>query len=456
MTVGHIAPDGRHLLGHRIDSARLELVSILGYGAYGVVYRAVDVSRGYRSSRARQYAVKCLTTSGLDSRQRQFQRRELALHQLASEHPHVVAMRRIVEEGDSIYVIMDYCENGDLFGMITERQRYIGDDQLIKRVFLQIIDAVQYCHTLGIYHRDLKPENILCTNEGQDVYVADFGLATSERMSRDFGCGSTFYMSPECQGGIFDRLDSYSTQSNDVWSLGVILVNLTCGRNPWRQACPNDETFRAFLQNPNFLRSILPISKSLNYVLRRIFEVDPRTRLTLKQLRQLIEDIDTFNMSEVELLNAHSAAQAAAASVSRPRQIGPLVQLPPPPPVYENHPCSTSSSESYVSDYSYTTVEAVTYQHTPQLESSSPALDAICRSRSSSADSNSLPPTPEAIVIDVASIPPIPEVAFTLDEGSGHSGTDKMNNYIKHRESLRIMHPTMIETSPRHLNPFIL
>jgi len=330
MTVGSFSADGRHLLGHRIDCQRLELVSILGYGAYGVVYRAVDVSSGYRSSRSRQYAVKCLNTSGLDARQRQFQRRELALHQLASEHPNVVAMHRIVEEGDLIYVIMDYCEDGDLFGMITERQRYIGDDQLIKRVFLQILDAVQYCHSLGIYHRDLKPENILCTNGGQDVYVADFGLATSERVSRDFGCGSTFYMSPECQGGIFDRLNSYSTQTNDVWSLGVILVNLTCGRNPWRQACPSDETFRAFLQNPNFLRSILPISKNLNYILRRIFEVDPRLRLTLKQLRVLVENIDTFNMTEAELRYAHSAAQAAAASVARPRK-APVQQLPPSP-----------------------------------------------------------------------------------------------------------------------------
>ena len=73
---------------------------------------------------------------------------------------------------------------------------FVGNDMLAKRAFLQILDAVQFCHSMSIYHRDLKPENILVTDGGMTVKLADFGLATTEAHTPDFGCGSTFYMSP--------------------------------------------------------------------------------------------------------------------------------------------------------------------------------------------------------------------------------------------------------------------
>ena len=207
------AKSGPSLVGHTLDGGRLELLSVLGVGAYGVVYLAVDL---YATVPV-YLAVKCLLRAGLDSRQRHFQRREIALHQLASRHPNVVTLHKVIEEGDYIFAVMDFYDEGDLFGMITERQRYIGEDALIRKVFLQIVDAVDYCHSMGIFHRDLKPENILCTREGSRICIADFGLATSERTSTDFGwyvygiarcrrannSGSTFYLSPECQGGLF-------------------------------------------------------------------------------------------------------------------------------------------------------------------------------------------------------------------------------------------------------------
>ena len=93
---------------------------------------------------------------------------------------------------------------------------------------------------------------------------------------------------PECQQAPTRPYSRYAAAPNDVWSLGVILVNLTCGRNPWKKASPEDSTFRAFLQDPKFLTSILRISPELNMILRRIFECDPHKRITLQELRDLI------------------------------------------------------------------------------------------------------------------------------------------------------------------------
>ncbi|MCJ1325435.1 hypothetical protein MMC10_002098 [Thelotrema lepadinum] len=283
--LGQCAPEDR--LGFRL-AGRLELTGILGVGAYGVVYTARDIFTG------RDYAVKALNKLGLDSRQRRFQQREIQLHHEASSHPNVVSLVKIMDSEDCTYVVLEYCPEGDLFSSITEQCFYVGNDTLVKDAFLQILNAVAYCHSLGIYHRDLKPENILITDGGHTIKVADFGLATRDPITSDFGCGSTFYMSPECQSSAPTSQTCYASAPNDIWSLGVILVNLTCGRNPWKRASVEDTTFRAYLKDPQFLSSILPISSELETLLRRIFECNPAKRISIPELRQLILQCDFF------------------------------------------------------------------------------------------------------------------------------------------------------------------
>ena len=79
-----------------------------------------------------------------------------------------------------------------------------------------------------------------------------------------------------------------------MWSLGVILVNLTCGRNPWKRASMEDSTFRAYRNNPRFLSSILPLSLDLDFILSRIFEQDPLRRIRIPELRDLILRCSSF------------------------------------------------------------------------------------------------------------------------------------------------------------------
>jgi hypothetical protein len=82
---------------------------------------------------------------------------------------------------------------------------------------------------------------------------------------------------------------------NDIWSLGIILLNLATGRNPWKSATADDPTFQAYLRDPiNFLPSVLPISSEVNDILMRMLEVDWQQRMTLREVRYAIEDVTSF------------------------------------------------------------------------------------------------------------------------------------------------------------------
>ncbi|KAF9132230.1 hypothetical protein BGW39_000550 [Mortierella sp. 14UC] len=273
-----------------IDNGQLVLHDMLGVGAYGSVYRAIDTQTH------QLYAVKSLNKAGLDSHQCAFQNHEAQLHAMVSGHPNIATLHKVIEENDWLYMVLDCGMEGDLFYTITERGGYVGNTMAIKAIFSQIANAVLHCHSRGVYHRDLKPENIIMF--GHSIKLVDFGLATIEPISSDFGCGSTFYLSPECQGGYIESVKSYDSAANDVWSLGIILTNLVFGRNPWKQACPRDETFSAYVQNNDFLQTILPMSTELNDIIKGTFCLNPKKRITLSELAQRVQACKSFTAPE--------------------------------------------------------------------------------------------------------------------------------------------------------------
>ncbi|KAI8379712.1 kinase-like domain-containing protein [Radiomyces spectabilis] len=286
--------DPTSLLGKRIDHKTIGLVSILGIGAYGVVYLGRHIYTG------RPYAVKLLASNKTTQQ-------EIELHSRLSSHINVLSFDKVVRDGSMTFLVLEYAPEGDLFAAIVHPTHGLaGNNRAIRHIFLQIIDAVQHCHQHGIAHRDLKPENILMFPNWQ-VKLADFGLATSQLVSAEFGCGSSFYFSPECQGGMIrghQRIRGYSTQQNDIWSLGVILINFTTGRNPWRRANMQDTTFAAYVRNPHcFFKKILPcISDELDSILSRIFCLDPALRISLPELRLRILHCRSFTREEQQLL----------------------------------------------------------------------------------------------------------------------------------------------------------
>ncbi|KAG0233646.1 hypothetical protein BGW42_007319 [Actinomortierella wolfii] len=293
-----------------------QILDILGYGTYGCIYLAKTMTLPVEFK-----AIKCLSKRGLSPTQLLLQRQEIDIHLALSNparggpHPHVVDMSSVIETKDSLYLIMEYCSGGDLYDAITSqhaaardsgvalassmpanvlgRSLNVHSDSSVLDAMQQIISALAFCHSRQVFHRDLKPENVLVANDGT-LKLADFGLATKDRVSSDFGCGSSFYMAPEQQPSRSAAgRRPYLPAKSDVWSLGIIFLNLRFGRNPWKLSrADSDPTFAAYTKNPNILADMFPeLTPAALHFLHRVLCVDPNDRADCYEALELIQSM---------------------------------------------------------------------------------------------------------------------------------------------------------------------
>lgn len=196
-------PDQTNKLIGDDDGPQYFILNYLAQGSWGKVYRAVEISRPNVF-----YAVKCINRAPMSDFYRGMIRREVLLHLSCAEASRrVLQMHDIIEvdndDLDLLYLVMEYCPDGDLMNLINGPPKspepfvspFRFDDELIRSTFLQAIDAVADCHSIGVYHRDLKPENFLCRKDGS-IALGDFGFATKKVVTKDFNQGSEPYMSP--------------------------------------------------------------------------------------------------------------------------------------------------------------------------------------------------------------------------------------------------------------------
>ncbi|KAK4405416.1 CBL-interacting serine/threonine-protein kinase [Sesamum angolense] len=137
------------------------------------------------------------------------------------KHPNVLNLFEVMASRTKIYIVLEYVDGGELFDKIAKYGKL--HDDAARRYFQQLISAVDYCHSRGIYHRDLKPENLLLDSCGV-LKVSDFGLSAFAKQVREDGllhtaCGTPNYVAPEV---LTDK--GYDGTSSDVWSCGENLV----------------------------------------------------------------------------------------------------------------------------------------------------------------------------------------------------------------------------------------
>ena len=179
------------VIGSVVDG-RYELLSMLGSGTFGVVYKALDLKADTHSSRA----IKIIPKAYRSPWEIEAVRREVELQSLVTGYPNIVGIHDAFENDHYSYLVLDLCLGGDLFHQICCQKAYAHNDEQLRTTFLQLVGALETCHEANIFHRDLKPENIMTNLDGSEIFLADFGLATQCTMTNEHGCGTEIYMSP--------------------------------------------------------------------------------------------------------------------------------------------------------------------------------------------------------------------------------------------------------------------
>jgi 5'-AMP-activated protein kinase catalytic alpha subunit len=196
-------------------------------------------------------------------------------------HPNIIKIYKIIEDEKLYYVVMEYCEEGELFNYIVEKNNLTDSESAF--FYYQLINAIEYLHLNGIAHRDLKPENILL-GENNLIKIIDFGLSNyfDENKLLSTPCGSPCYASPEMIRG-----ENYNGADNDIWETGIILYAMLCGYLPFENspnAKDNKILFKKILSlnldYPNFL------TDSSVDLLKRILVTDPKERIKIDEIKK--------------------------------------------------------------------------------------------------------------------------------------------------------------------------
>lgn len=214
------------------------------------------------------------------------------------DHPHIIRLYNYFREKNIFFLILEYCPGGNLMDMIVKEGK-LSESKLIS-ISHQLIDAINFSHSMRISHRDIKPENILFDEFGR-VKLADFGISmagTSDQMIRDFKC-SFMYAAPE----LLEK-KNHSPYPADIWSIGVTIVIMATGQLPWSSNNPSGILRDCACGN---MVSLVAVPIDIRNMIKACMVYDPRYRITASQLFEFIHGIfhpiqDPTNIKKCESL----------------------------------------------------------------------------------------------------------------------------------------------------------
>ncbi|KAF1942386.1 hypothetical protein EJ02DRAFT_177182 [Clathrospora elynae] len=244
-----------------------QLGDCLGKGAFGSVYRALNWGTG------ETVAIKQVRLENLGAADLKNMEMEIDLLKNLN-HPNIVKYNGFVRSSESLYIILEYCENGSLHSICKNFGKF--PENLVALYMSQTLHGLLYLHEQGVIHRDIKGANILTTKEGL-VKLADFGVATKQSgLDQSSVVGTPYWMAPE----VIEL--SGATTASDIWSVGCTVIELIEGKPPYHKLQPMQALFRIVNdEHPPIPGSASPL---LREFLMECFQKNPTLRISAKRL----------------------------------------------------------------------------------------------------------------------------------------------------------------------------
>ena len=256
---------------------RYELERVLGKGAMGIVYEALDPKL------KRTVAIKTILLSQLDEETKKdfSQRFVREAHAVARlNHPNIVQVYDFGEQGGVAYLVMEFIQGNELKSALAANQVFDRNETV--RIMCELLDALEFAHEAGVIHRDIKPANVMLDRQNR-TKLTDFGVArltdadrtNAERTQAGTMVGTPAYMSPEQIQGL--RID----RRTDIFSAGIILYQFLTGQKPFTGDGAWTVAKKIIQDNPPTPSSLnLAVSPELDRVVAKALAKDPNQRFS--------------------------------------------------------------------------------------------------------------------------------------------------------------------------------
>ena len=251
----------------------------LGKGSYAVVKLATH------KLTKNKYAIKIYSKQSLiDPQKRNTVKNEVnILKQIDNEN--VMKLYDVIDTPSNLYLVLEYINGINLLEIIKNEKYHFLKEERAKKIFLQVVKGISYCHKKNIFHRDIKLENILVLKD-DTIKIIDFGfgIKCNKDTYQKLFCGTPSYMPPEIV-----KKEKYIACYSDIWSLGVLFYAMLFGIFPFKGK-DDDELFEKIIEAKLSFPEYNQIGDKIKELFNKIFVINPIRRISLDDMINILQE----------------------------------------------------------------------------------------------------------------------------------------------------------------------